>query len=154
LKKRWLADMKQRHLSDGRIQAATRALDHLIALVGSKKLVQELSKADLIEFRDKRLADKLHPRTVNLQLHLIRTCLRAADSYFDDLKWTPPTCKLIPVPRRARERVWSQAERNAIIKELERPHWNDVTVEHRLMTRDAILLALSSSMRIIEIVRL
>lgn len=101
---------------------ATRVLNGLIALLPQGYCVDEVTKADVQKYVDKRRRDGLKGQSVNRELNIIRATLQQADLYYQELEqWRPPRMPKQKVLDGRRERVWKPNEIVSILSKLYEP---------------------------------
>lgn len=97
---------------------AERVLRDLLTLLPTY-CVDELTKSDIQKYVEKRQADKLKAQSINRELNIINSMLTQTDIYYPQLEqWRPPRMPRPKVIGGRRERVWSDRERQAVLKEL------------------------------------
>lgn len=101
---------------------ATRVLNTLLSLLPQGYCVDEVTKADVQKFVDKRRRDGLKGQSINRELNTIGAMLMAADTYYAELEqWRPPRMPKQKVLDGRRERVWKANEIVLILSELYKP---------------------------------
>lgn len=98
---------------------ATRVLNDLVALMPQGYCVDELTKADIQRYVDKRRADRLKAQSIDRELNIIGAMLNQIDSFYPSLEqWRPPRLPRPKIIGGRRERIWTDSEREAILDEL------------------------------------
>jgi integrase len=158
-----LGTLVERRLEELRLRNHPRAARHekvlnsFLALVGADLKVVDLKTQDMREYVNSRLKAGLKPQSVNRELSHISAMLGAAATIFATLEdWTPPRVPREKEPGHGRERVLSEEEIGAILRELDRPpdRPNVYHTEARQKAKDMFLVALFTMMRGGEIKKL
>lgn len=101
---------------------AVRVLNDLLRLLPSSYCVDELTKADIQKYVDKRRMDKLQPQSINRELHIVNSMLTEIDIHYPQLEqWRPPKMPLQKETTGRRERLWEANEINAVLAALFAP---------------------------------
>lgn len=122
----FLSDLVEKRLNslDGQPEhpRATRILNALLAVLPTGYCVDELTKADLQKYVDKRRIDELKPQSINRELNTINAMMNQIDIYYPQLEqWRPPKMPKQKVTGGRRERVWEPDEIQKVIIQLFRP---------------------------------
>ena len=67
--------VKERKVAPGTFEIMKRCASHVLPIFG-KKLLVEITSADIMEFKEKRVSPSVSPQYVNFDLRLIRSVLR------------------------------------------------------------------------------
>lgn len=98
---------------------ATRVLSNLVALVPAGYCVDELTKADIQKYVDKRRVEGLKPQSINRELHIVNSMLSQIDIHYPQLEqWRPPKMPVQKELTGRRERLWEPNEVDAVLAEL------------------------------------
>jgi integrase len=103
-------------------QRATRVLNNLLELLPPGYCVDELTKADIQKYVDKRRRDGLKGQSINRDLNIVNAMLSQVDVYYPELEqWRPPRMPKQKVTDGRRERVWSANEITLVLGQLYEP---------------------------------
>jgi integrase len=123
---RRLANIKNKHERT----RATRVLAGLQEIAGPDAFVDEVSKATVKRYVDKREYDGLCAQSIDRELNIICAMFNSADEYFHQLEqWRPPKMPRPKIVDGRRERVWSAEEITKILGELFSPKRDDEQVQ-------------------------
>lgn len=101
---------------------ASRVLNGLAALLPDGYCVDELTKADIQKYVDKRRVEGLLPQSINRELHCINTMLSQIDKHYPQLEqWRAPKMPHQKELTGRRERVWEVDEIKAVLSALFAP---------------------------------
>lgn len=101
---------------------ATRVLGDLTSLLPQGYCVDEVTKADVQKYVDKRRRDGLKGQSINRELNIIGAMLTQSDLYYSELEqWRPPRMPKQKVLDGRRDRVWKANEIVAILSQLYEP---------------------------------
>lgn len=122
-----LIEKRLKMIPDGdELTRATRVLNGLLALLPAGYCVDEVTKADLQKYVDKRRIDGLLPQSINRELTTIRTMFSQVDIHYPQLEqWRPPRIPKQKELTGRRERVWETNEIAAVLSALLRPKDRD-----------------------------
>lgn len=99
-----------------------RVLNSLISLLPQGYCVDEVTKADVQKYVDKRRRDGLKAQSINRELNIVNTMLAQIDIHYPQLEqWRPPKMPRPKVMDGRRERVWSASEIDLVLGELYAP---------------------------------
>jgi integrase len=144
LRTKWPDDTDQQirnRLSHDRVTA-----DHFKRVTGPTKKVVRITAADIEKYIDLRRGEKIRPRTINVELILIKNIFKLAPLIFRDLaNWRPPSVVLLADSHRGRDRTLSYDEEAKIYTALE-GKYQDIA--------DFFLIAIDTAMRAQEILKL
>lgn len=98
---------------------AARVLDGLVALIPTGYCVDEITKADVQRYVDKRRVDGLKPQSINRELTVIGSMMNQIDIYYPQLEqWRPPRMPKQKVLDGRRDRVWETDEIAGVLGQL------------------------------------
>ena len=122
----FLSDLVEKRLAviqnENEQTRATRVLNDLLQLLPKGYCVDELTKADLQKYVDKRRADGLKAQSIDRELNIIGAMVNQIDSFYPQLEqWRPPRMPRPKIIGGRRERVWSAHEIKSILGELFAP---------------------------------
>lgn len=118
LVERRLADIKNKHERT----RAKRVFADLQAIAGPETFVDEVTKATIKKYVDKREYDGLRPQSIDRELNILCAMFNSADDYFHQLEqWRPPKMPRPKIVDGRRERVWSADEITKILGDLFAP---------------------------------
>lgn len=101
---------------------ATRVLNGLLNVLPSAICVDEVTKAGIQLYVQKRQRDGLKAQSIHRELNIIAATLNEVDIYYPQLEqWRPPRIARPKIIGGRRERVWTDDERNAVLRELFAP---------------------------------
>lgn len=101
---------------------ATRVLNDLARLLPIGYCVDEVTKADIQKYVEKRRGDGLKAQSIGRELNIINSMLTQTDIYYPQLEqWRPPRMPRPKVIDGRRERVWSASEIDAVLGDLFAP---------------------------------
>lgn len=101
---------------------STRVLNALAALLPSGYCVDEVTKADIQKYVEKRRDDGLKAQSIGRELNIINSMLTQTDVYYPQLEqWRPPRMPRPKVIDGRRERIWSESEMASVLGELFAP---------------------------------
>jgi site-specific recombinase XerD len=101
---------------------ATRILHGLLAVLPQGYCVDELTKADVQKYVDKRKKDGLKPQSINRELTTIGSMMNQIDIYYPQLEqWRPPKMPKQKVVDGRRDRVWETDEIASVLEQLFAP---------------------------------
>jgi integrase len=101
---------------------ATRVLDGFARLLPSSYCVDEVTKADVQKYVDKRRDDGLKAQSIDRELNIIGAMFNSIDNYYPQLEqWRPPRMPRPKVLGGRRERIWTEHEIKAVLGELFAP---------------------------------
>lgn len=126
----FLSDLVEKRLDalDGTSEhtRARRVLNSFLALVGVGYCVDELTKADIQKWVDKRRMEGLKPQSINRELTVIGSMLNTIDIYYPQLEqWRPPRMPKQKVLDGRRDRVWEPNEIESVLAQLFAPPMKD-----------------------------
>jgi integrase len=121
-----LGELVRKRLADTREgkpkSSATRILTVLLEVVGTDQKVEELTTPHLKKFVEKRAADGLSPSSINRELNEISAMLNNVAMYYPRLtQWRPPRMPRPKQSKRRRERIYTDDEREKLLKHLLAP---------------------------------
>jgi len=121
-----LADLIEKRLPDIKNKnertRATRVFRDLLALLPDIKYVDEVGKAHIKRYVDKRVYDGVRPQTVDRELNAVSARFNSADNYYSQLEqWRLPKMPRPKITDGRRERVWTGDEIAKILGELFSP---------------------------------
>ena len=103
-------------------QRATRVLNDLVSLLPPGYCVDELTKADVQRYVDKRRRAGLKGQSINRELNIINAMVNQIDAYYPQLEqWRPPRMPKQKVMGGRRERAWSPNEITSVLAVLYEP---------------------------------
>lgn len=120
---------------------ARRVLNGLLELLPVGTCVDELTKANIQLYVEKRQRDGLKAQSIDRELNIIAPMLNQIDNYYPSLEqWRPPRMPRPKVIGGRRERVWSEREIKLVLGELYSPKRDDEQVlttiaRHRVARR-------------------
>lgn len=99
-----------------------RVLVGLLILQPPGTCVDEMTKAAIQKYVEKRLKDKLKPQSVDRELNIIAAMFNSVDLYYSQLEqWRPPRMPRPKIIGGRRERLWAAWEIKSILHELQKP---------------------------------
>lgn len=108
--------------STSELTRATRVLNGMLALLPNGYCVDELTRADIQKYVDKRRVDGLQPQSINRELHCVSTLMSQIDIHYPQLEqWRPPRMPMQKELTGRRERVWEADEIAGVLAALWRP---------------------------------
>jgi integrase len=137
---------------------ATRVLHTFAALLPQGYCVDEVTKADVQVYVEKRRRDGLKAQSVDRELHIINATLTHADNYYPQLEqWRPPKMPELKILDGRRERVWNPNEIEKILAELYAPKRDDEQTQvafARFRAGRKVEFALMNGLRHTEMLRI
>jgi integrase len=113
-----LADIKNKNEHT----RATRVLHDLLALMPAGVFVDEVGKAQIKRYVDKRVYDGVRPQSIDRELNIVSAMFNSADTYYSQLEqWRPPKMPRPKIVDGRRERVWTADEITKVLGELFSP---------------------------------
>lgn len=101
-------------------------LNDLVSLLPTAICVDELTKASIQVYVEKRQRDGLKAQSINRELNIINPMLNQVDLYYPALEqWRPPRMPRPKVVGGRRERIWSDTEIKLVLGELYSPKRDD-----------------------------
>lgn len=101
---------------------ATRVFKGLASLLPQGICVDEVSKAAIQKYVEKRFNDGLKAQSIDRELNLIAAMFNSVDLYFPQLEqWRPPRMPRPKIVGGRRERIWSDHEIKSVLGELYAP---------------------------------
>lgn len=101
---------------------AARVLNGLASLLSIGICVDEVTKAAIRKYVEKRFDDGLKAQSIDRELNIICAMFNAVDLYFPSLEqWRPPRMPRPKILGGRRERLWSDHEIKAVLGELYAP---------------------------------
>jgi integrase len=101
---------------------ATRVFNGLLSLLPQGVCVDEVTKAGIQKYVQKRFDDGLKAQSVDRELNLIAAMFNSVDLYYPQLEqWRPPRMPRPKIIGGRRERLWSADEIKAVLGELYAP---------------------------------
>lgn len=105
---------------------AKRVLEGLAALLPEGICVDEVTKAAIQKYVEKRFNDKLKAQSIDRELNIIAAMFNSVDLYFPQLEqWRPPKMPRPKIVGGRRERIWSDHEIKGVLGELYAPRRDD-----------------------------
>jgi integrase len=105
---------------------ATRVLNGLADVLPAGICVDEVTKAGIQLYVEKRQRDGVKAQSIDRELNIIAATLNSVDFYYPQLEqWRPPRMPRPKVFGGRRERIWSQHEIKAVLGELYAGRRND-----------------------------
>jgi len=105
---------------------AARVLSDLLSLLPAAICVDELTKASLQLYVEKRQRDGLKAQSIHRELNIIAPMLNQIDIYYPSLEqWRPPRMPRPKIVGGRRERIWSEREIKLVLGELYSPKRDD-----------------------------
>lgn len=105
---------------------ATRVLNGLAELLQPSCCVDEVTKAGIQLYVEKRRMDGLKAQSVDRELNIIGAMLNEVDIYYPQLEqWRPPRLPRPKILDGRRERIWTASEIKAVLRELFAPRRDD-----------------------------
>jgi integrase len=157
LLKKWTARAALRGVSQKRISETINHVNRFLSISSTDKL-RRITEDDLLRYQRARLTEEKpkHNHTINKELAMIRTVLRATPTLFPGFNWQPPSVQPLPDLHKGREVLLSRDDLRNILRALKEPvsETNRPEIERRQLAYDAIVVGIESAMRISEIVGL
>jgi integrase len=101
---------------------STRVLNTLSTLLPQGYCVDEVTKADIQKYIDKRRTDGLKAQSIHRELNIINAMLTQIDMYYPQLEqWRPPRVPRPKILDGRRQRVWTPSEIDLVLGELYQP---------------------------------
>lgn len=98
---------------------ARRVLNELIDVLVPHICVDEVTKAGIQLYVEKRQSDGLKAQSINRELNIVAATLNETDIYYPQLEqWRPPRMPRPKVIGGRRERIWSEREIRTVLGEL------------------------------------
>jgi len=117
---------------------ATRVLTDLAGLLPQGICVDEVTKAAIQKYVEKRFNDGLKAQSIDRELNIIAATFNGADLYYAELEqWRPPRIPRPKIIGGRRERIWSVDEIKRVLGELYTPRrdgeqWQSANARHRV----------------------
>lgn len=112
-------------LSGAEQTRARRVFAGLLNLLPPGVCVDELTKAAIQKYVEKRFNDGLKAQSIDRELNIIAAMLNGVDLYFPQLEqWRPPRMPRPKIVGGRRERLWSDHEIKVVLGELYAPRWD------------------------------
>jgi integrase len=154
---KWVVRAKMRGVSQKRINETSNHVSRFKKVSATDKL-RRITEDDLLLYQRSRLTEEKpkHNHTINKELAMIRTVLRATPTLFPGFNWQPPAVQPLPELHKGREVLLSRDELKRILRALKEPVSETDKPEQlrRQLAYDAIVVGIESAMRISEIVGL
>lgn len=121
----FLSDLIEKRLTAYRGAEHTRAkrvFSGLSNLLPNGVCVDEVTKAAIQKYVEKRFNDGLKAQSIDRELNLIASMFNSVDLYFPQLEqWRPPRMPRPKIVGGRRERLWAEWEAKAVLNELSAP---------------------------------
>lgn len=118
----FLSDLIEKRLtaySGAELTRATRVLNGLATILPAGICVDEVNKAAIQKYVERRFDDGLKAQSIDRELNLIAAMFNSVDLYFPSLEqWRPPRMPRPKILGGRRERIWSRGEIDAVLSEL------------------------------------
>lgn len=125
----FLSDLIEKRLTaykGAELTRARRVFAGLARLLPDGICVDEVSKAAIQKYVEKRFDDGLKAQSIDRELNLIAAMFNSVDLYFPQLEqWRPPKMPRPKIIGGRRERIWSDHEIKAVLGELYAPRRED-----------------------------
>lgn len=151
----WLERARKQRISIARQNQVTLYVG-MFARMTRRADLRMITANDLTAYQAARLSTDppTHPHSVNKETKMIRAVLRAAPALFPGYEYQPPKFDLLPSLHNGRQVTISREQLAQIIFEMTPTHKDPDKHFHETVSRDAVLLAIQTAMRISEIVGL
>ncbi len=125
----FLSDLIEKRLaaySGSEHTRAERVLNGLAAILPAGICVDEVTKAAIQKYVEKRFNDGLKAQSIDRELNIIAATFNSVDLYFPQLEqWRPPKMPRPKILGGRRERLWSVDEIKGVLGELYAPRRDD-----------------------------
>lgn len=96
-----------------------RVLKEFLKIIPQALCVDEITKADVQLYVDRRKRDGLKPQSINRELNIISAMFNSVDTLYPQMaQWRPPRMPRPKATEGRRERVWSEHEIEAVLGQL------------------------------------
>jgi integrase len=158
----WQNYLKIKGVSESRLVVAERVTRQVLRVIDGKRKVTTVEVKDLIAYQAMRRKDtkkkdgtgSIHPHTINEETSAIRACFRYIKKIYPKLGWEIPQAERLTRTHDTKERIFTDAEIEALVKELHQPGPRRTSANRRKMAADIVIVSWKTAMRFGEVLAL